>query len=127
MADLQAKLSEALEKQADLAKEICALRTQLSQEGQESGSAVKKQKTSDFRFSTLLKSIKPSGTVVVFSKVKQMQAQGKKVVSLCVGEPDFPPPAETLAATKSAVDEGIYRYTTSMGTPELRQAICADL
>lgn len=122
----QLALDEALKKQASLAEEISALRTRIAS-AVEDGSAAKKQKTSGFRFSTLLKSIKPSGTVMVFSKVKEMQAQGQKVVSLCVGEPDFTPPAETLVATKEAVDKGHYRYTSVVGTVELREAICNDL
>jgi len=126
-ADTQA-LEEALEKQARLAAEITALRTRIESAADSNASPAKKQKTEPaFRFSKLLTSIKPSGTVMVFNKVKQMQAAGEKIVSLCVGEPDYPAPKEVLAATKDAVDKGMYRYTSVVGTVELREAICADL
>jgi aspartate/methionine/tyrosine aminotransferase len=128
MADDSRALEEALQKQAELAEEISTLRSRIASSanaGEEHAS--KKQKTTEFRFSALLKAIKPSGTVMVMAKVKQLQAEGQKIHSLSVGEPDFTPPPEVLAATKSAVDEGIYKYTTVQGTLELRDAICKDI
>jgi len=75
----------------------------------------------------LVASIKPSKTVEIFSLVKQMQADGIEVTSLCVGEPDFLPPQAVLDAVVEAVQAGDTRYTAVSGTLELRQAIADDL
>ncbi|GMI28992.1 hypothetical protein TrRE_jg828, partial [Triparma retinervis] len=68
-----------------------------------------------------------SATVELFSKVKAMEADGKKVTSLCVGEPDFPPPQAVLDEIIQAVSSGQTTYTAVTGTEELRSAIAADL
>lgn len=75
----------------------------------------------------LLSQIKPSKTVEVFSLVKQMEAEGDAVTSLCVGEPDFPPPPCVLDAAAAALRNGATKYTAVTGTLELRRAIAADL
>jgi aspartate/methionine/tyrosine aminotransferase len=56
-----------------------------------------------------------------------MLARGEDVVSLCVGEPDFDPPAAILAASHKAVDNGLTRYTAVSGTTPLRKAISKHL
>lgn len=63
----------------------------------------------------------------IFSRVKELERNGVKVTSLCVGEPDFLPPAVVLQAVVQAVQNGDTRYTAVTGTAELRQAICNDL
>ena len=68
-----------------------------------------------------------SATVELFSKVKAMEAEGKKVTSLCVGEPDFPPPQVVLDELVNAISSGQTTYTAVTGTEELRSAIAADL
>jgi aspartate/glutamate/aspartate-prephenate aminotransferase len=75
----------------------------------------------------LVASIKASKTVEIFSKVKDMQAAGIQVTSLCVGEPDFPPAQAVLDAIIEAVKKGDTRYTAVTGTIQLRQAISDDL
>lgn len=75
----------------------------------------------------LLSKIKPSKTVEVFSLVKQMEAEGETVTSLCVGEPDFAPPQAVLDAATAAMANGQTTYTAVTGTLELRQAIADDL
>ena len=75
----------------------------------------------------LLDRIKPSKTVEVFSLVKQMEAEGDAVTSLCVGEPDFAPPPGVLDAAAAALQAGRTRYTAVTGTLELRTAIADDL
>lgn len=64
----------------------------------------------------LLSQIKPSKTVEVFSLVKQMEAEGETVTSLCVGEPDFAPPQCVLDAATAAMNGGQTRYTAVTGT-----------
>mmetsp|Transcript_13788 Transcript_13788/g.16041 ORF Transcript_13788/g.16041 Transcript_13788/m.16041 type:complete len:377 (+) Transcript_13788:1175-2305(+) len=56
-----------------------------------------------------------------------MQAEGIDVTSLCVGEPDFPPPKAVLDAASKAILECDTRYTAVTGTASLRQAIAKDL
>lgn len=75
----------------------------------------------------IVASVKVSKTVEVFGLVKQMEAEGETVTSLCVGEPDFPPPKAVLDAAMAAINEGDTRYTAVTGTADLRNAIANDL
>eukprot|EP00537_Pseudo-nitzschia_pungens_P007078 CAMPEP_0172359632 /NCGR_PEP_ID=MMETSP1060-20121228/3822_1 /TAXON_ID=37318 /ORGANISM="Pseudo-nitzschia pungens, Strain cf. cingulata" /LENGTH=451 /DNA_ID=CAMNT_0013081391 /DNA_START=116 /DNA_END=1471 /DNA_ORIENTATION=- len=75
----------------------------------------------------IVASVKPSKTVEIFSLVKEMEAAGETVTSLCVGEPDFLPPKAVLEATIAAIQSGETRYTAVTGTADLRNAIAADL
>lgn len=75
----------------------------------------------------LVASVKVSKTVEVFGLVKQMEAEGESVTSLCVGEPDFPPPKAVLEAAQKAIVDGATRYTAVTGTADLRTAIAKDL
>ncbi|KAL3801561.1 hypothetical protein ACHAWO_001366 [Cyclotella atomus] len=75
----------------------------------------------------LLSQIKPSKTVEIFSLVKQMEADGQTVTSLCVGEPDFKPPLSVLQAASDAMMAGQTTYTAVTGTVELRRGIADDL
>jgi len=65
--------------------------------------------------------------VEIFSLVKQMEADGIEITSLCVGEPDYLPPSAVLESLIQAVQAGQTRYTALTGTLELRQAIAHDL
>ena len=56
-----------------------------------------------------------------------MQAEGIQVTSLCVGEPDFPPPQAVLTAASQAILNNDTRYTAVTGTSDLREAIAKDL
>ncbi|MCH7485383.1 MAG: pyridoxal phosphate-dependent aminotransferase [Proteobacteria bacterium] len=69
--------------------------------------------------------IKPSPTIAVTQKARDLKAEGKDVIGLGAGEPDFDTPAHIIEAAKAAMDRGETRYTPINGTPELRQAICA--
>lgn len=75
----------------------------------------------------ILDTIQPSKTVEIFSLVKQMEADGIQVTSLCVGEPDFQPPTVVLDAAVKALRDGDTKYTAVTGTLALRQAIAQDL
>jgi DNA-binding transcriptional MocR family regulator len=83
--------------------------------------------SSQIELNPLITDIKISKTVEVFSLVKQMEEDGEKVTSLCVGEPDFPPPPAVLEATFEAVRQGKTTYTAVTGTASLREAIAHDL
>lgn len=89
--------------------------------------ATEKYSSSPDDLNPLLSLIKPSKTVEIFSLVKQMEAEGTKVTSLCVGEPDYLPPPAVLEAVVKAVQDGQTRYTAVTGTLPLRQAIANDL
>ncbi|MBC17842.1 MAG: aspartate aminotransferase [Desulfovibrio sp.] len=70
-----------------------------------------------------LRRIKPSATLAVNAKAMELRAQGKEIVSLAVGQPDFETPPHVCEAAKAALDEGFTRYTPVPGIPELREAI----
>lgn len=74
--------------------------------------------------SNRVKNVKPSPTLSLAAIAGELKAQGKDVISLSVGEPDFDTPAHICAAGKQAMDDGKTRYTPVPGTPALRQAIC---
>ncbi len=75
------------------------------------------------RISDRLKKLKPSATLAVNAKAQELKAQGREVVSLAVGEPDFGTPLHVREAAKKAIDEGFTRYTPVPGIPELRTAV----
>ncbi|MFI4955080.1 MAG: pyridoxal phosphate-dependent aminotransferase [Gammaproteobacteria bacterium] len=67
--------------------------------------------------------IKPSPTLAVSARAAALKAQGKDVIDLGVGEPDFDTPDHVKAAAKAAIDAGFTKYTAVDGIPELKQAI----
>ena len=75
------------------------------------------------RFAKRVTSIESSPTVRLGNLVTEMRARGEKVLSLSVGEPDFPTPAHIVEAGKKALDDGFTKYTASVGIKELREAI----
>ncbi len=75
------------------------------------------------RFAKRVLSIEPSPTVRISELVTEMKARGEKVVSLAIGEPDFPTPAHIVEAAKKALDDGYTKYTPAPGIKELREAI----
>ena len=63
----------------------------------------------------------------VLAKARALEAQGKNVIHLEIGEPDFPTPAHILEAGKRALDEGWTKYGPTPGLPNLREAIAAEI
>ena len=61
----------------------------------------------------------------VLAKARELERQGKKVIHLEIGEPDFPTPAHVIEAGKRALDEGWTKYGPTPGFPEFREAIAA--
>ncbi len=72
-----------------------------------------------------LSKIKPSPTIAVTMKAAQLKAEGKDVIGLGAGEPDFNTPEHIIAAAKKAMDAGETKYTPVEGTVKLRNAIIA--
>ncbi|MBU1985467.1 hypothetical protein KJ815_13800, partial [bacterium] len=66
-------------------------------------------------------------TLEVVARTAQLKAEGKPVLSLSVGEPDFDTPPRIREAGKYAIDHGITRYTEGRGTLALRKAISEKL
>ncbi|MCZ6571897.1 MAG: pyridoxal phosphate-dependent aminotransferase, partial [Planctomycetota bacterium] len=69
--------------------------------------------------------IKPSPTIAVTQKARDLKAAGRDVIGLGAGEPDFDTPPNIIEAGKKAMDDGLTRYTPINGIPELREAIAA--
>jgi len=75
--------------------------------------------------SNSLKRIKPSPTMAVTSKAREMRAAGKNVIGLGAGEPDFDTPDNIKEAAINAIKKGDTKYTAVDGTPALKKAIQA--
>ena len=69
--------------------------------------------------------IKPSPTLAVTARAAKLKAEGKDMVSLGAGEPDFDTPTHIAEAGIEAIRSGATRYTNVDGTPELKDAIIA--
>ncbi len=76
-----------------------------------------------FQIAGRLTRVKPSPTVVLNGRVAELAAQGRNVLSLVAGEPDFDTPDHIKQAAKDAIDRGETKYTAVDGTPALRAAI----
>ncbi len=70
-----------------------------------------------------LKRIKPSPTIAVTSKAREMRESGKDVIGLGAGEPDFDTPDNVKEAAIEAIKKGDTKYTAVDGTPALKKAI----
>ena len=75
--------------------------------------------------SDTLSRVKPSPTIAMTNKAAEMKAQGRDIIGLSAGEPDFDTPAHIAEAGRRAIAEGRTRYTAVDGIPELKRAICA--
>jgi aspartate aminotransferase len=77
--------------------------------------------------SSRLNALAESETLAMTKKARELAAQGHKVISLSVGEPDFQTPQHIKDAAKKAIDDGFTFYTPVPGYPDLRQAIANKL
>ena len=75
------------------------------------------------RISIKVDQIRPSATIAVSAKALDLKAQGRDIVSLAAGEPDFDTPEHIRQAAIAAIHAGKTRYTQVDGTPELKAAI----
>ncbi len=76
-------------------------------------------------FAESLNRIQPSATIAVATKARQLKAEGRDIISLSAGEPDFDTPQNIKDAAKAAIDKGYTKYTDVDGIPELKAAIAA--
>ncbi|MCB2109893.1 MAG: pyridoxal phosphate-dependent aminotransferase [Defluviimonas sp.] len=75
--------------------------------------------------SDTLARVKPSPTIAVTNKARELKDAGRDIIGLGAGEPDFDTPDNIKAAAKRAIDAGKTKYTAVDGIPELKEAICA--
>jgi aspartate aminotransferase len=61
----------------------------------------------------------------VLRRARALEAQGRKIIHLEIGEPDFPTPKHIIEAGKAALDQGFTHYGPTQGLPELRTAIAS--
>ncbi|MEN9297595.1 MAG: Aspartate transaminase [Bacteroidota bacterium] len=74
-----------------------------------------------------IQALEESSTLGMTKKARELAAQGHKVISLSVGEPDFKTPAHICEAAKKAIDDGFHGYSPVAGYPDLRLAIANKL
>ncbi|NHN92981.1 pyridoxal phosphate-dependent aminotransferase [Acetobacter sicerae] len=70
-----------------------------------------------------LNKISPSQTIAISAKARALKAEGRDIISLSAGEPDFDTPASIKAAAIKAIETGQTKYTDVAGTPALRAAV----
>jgi aspartate aminotransferase len=73
----------------------------------------------------ILSRVKPSATIVITQKARELKAQGKDIISLSVGEPDFDTPDNIKQAAIAAINRGETKYPPVSGIQPLREAIAA--
>ena len=71
-----------------------------------------------------LNRIQPSPTIAMSIKARELKAEGKDIIELAAGEPDFPTPSHIIEAAEEAMSRGETKYTDPDGTPALKQAVC---
>jgi aspartate aminotransferase len=76
---------------------------------------------------TRVSQLNGEGALAVFSRAKELEKQGRSIIHLELGEPDFHPAAPVVDAVRAAVAEGRDRYVSPRGIPTLREAIAAYL
>jgi len=74
--------------------------------------------------SNRVQKVKPSATMAVSDKAKELKSQGIQIISMGSGEPDFDTPTNIQKAAIHAIGAGETRYTPADGTAELKKAVC---
>ena len=78
----------------------------------------------------LAKNLERLGTESAFkilAEAKKLEAEGKKIINLGIGQPDFKTPKHVMEAAKKAIDDGHHGYVISNGIPECREAVCRKI
>ena len=78
-----------------------------------------------YRPAARLADIEPFHVVELLTRARQLEAEGRDIIHMEVGEPDFPTPEPISRAACRAIEEGRTLYTQALGLPELREAIAA--
>lgn len=75
------------------------------------------------RVAARMADIAPFHVMELLERARQLERAGRSVITLCVGEPDFPTPRPILEAAESFLQSGQVHYTPALGLPQLREAI----
>ncbi|MBB1488077.1 pyridoxal phosphate-dependent aminotransferase [Oceanospirillum sediminis] len=78
---------------------------------------------SGFQWAARVSQIAPFHVMQLLARARQLQAEGRDVIHMEVGEPDFPTAAPVIQAGQDALAKGLTQYTPAAGLPELREAI----
>lgn len=81
----------------------------------------------EFQLASRVGALTPSSTLAITAKAKELKAQGKDVIGLGAGEPDFNTPQHIIDAAVKSMNEGFTKYTPSGGLPELKKEIASKL
>jgi aspartate aminotransferase len=79
------------------------------------------------RIASRVSQLNGEGALEVFSRAKELERQGRSIIHLELGEPDFHPAAPVVDAVRNAVAAGRDRYVSSRGVPALREAVAEYL
>jgi len=79
------------------------------------------------KIATRISDLNGEGALAVFARAKELEKEGRSIIHLELGEPDFHPAAPVVDALRAAVADGRDRYVASRGIPPLREAIAAYL
>jgi len=77
----------------------------------------------EIQLSDRVQKVKPSATLAITARANELKAQGKDIIGLGAGEPDFDTPDHVKEAAIEAIKAGFTKYTAVDGTPELKQAV----
>ncbi len=78
------------------------------------------------RLAARMEAIQPFHVMALLARARELESQGRDIVHMEIGEPDFPTPEPIVRAGIEALQAGHHHYTPAQGLPALRQAISAD-
>ncbi len=78
------------------------------------------------RLAARMAQIRPFRVMQLLAKARDLEAQGRDIVHMEVGEPDFATPEPVVTAGRAALAAGLTHYTAAVGLPALREAVAAD-
>ena len=77
------------------------------------------------KISSRINDIQPFHVMALLARAKELEAEGKDIIHMEIGEPDFPTPQPIVDSGIEAISKGSVHYTTALGLPELREEIAA--
>lgn len=77
------------------------------------------------RIARRMSDIQPFHVMALLARAREMEAQGRSIIHMEIGEPDFPTPQPVITAGIRALQQGKIHYTPALGLPQLREAIAA--
>jgi len=83
--------------------------------------------TTPVKLADRVRRLQTESAYAVLAKARVLEAHGKNVIHLEIGEPDFPTPAHIVEAGKRALDDGWTKYGPTAGLPDLREAIASEM